>query len=113
MTHSDLEFVRNVKPEQLLRQDDIRLFLEQLPLWDVIEVDNEKRLVHQFTFANFKEALIFTQKIGNLAEYYNHHPTITLEWGKVTVIWWSHSIKGLHQNDFFMAYRTEEIYKNT
>ncbi|MBR9857042.1 MAG: 4a-hydroxytetrahydrobiopterin dehydratase, partial [Gammaproteobacteria bacterium] len=36
-----------------------------------------------------------------------HHPTITLEWGKVTVTWWTHAIHGLHRNDFIMAARTD------
>jgi len=109
---SELGFIRNARPEQLLDDKGIESFLKQLPLWSVIEVDQEKRLIRQFTFADFKEALGFTQKIGMLAEYYNHHPSITLEWGKTTVTWWTHSIGGLHQNDFLMAYKTQELYEN-
>ncbi|MEJ2333871.1 MAG: 4a-hydroxytetrahydrobiopterin dehydratase, partial [Desulfobulbaceae bacterium] len=50
-------------------------------------------------------------RVAALAEEENHHPAIVTEWGKVTVSWWSHIIKGLHLNDFIMAARTEELFK--
>lgn len=53
--------------------------------------------------------MAFTQKIAVLAEDENHHPAILTEWGKVTVLWWSHKINGLHVNDFIMAAKTDLI----
>ncbi len=47
--------------------------------------------------------------MGDLAEIENHHPAILTEWGKVEVTWWTHSIDGLHDNDFILAARTDAL----
>ena len=83
----------------------------QVPDWRVIEVDSVKRLGRIFTFKDFVSALAFTNMVGDLAEEEGHHPAILTEWGKVTVTWWTHKIKGLHRNDFIMAAKTDELYK--
>src|SRR6266511_638973 len=54
-------------------------------------------------FRRFREALEFTNKVGELAEEEGHHPALLTEWGRTTVTWWTHKIKGLHRNDFIMA----------
>lgn len=84
---------------------------QQLPDWRVIERDNIKRLERQYRLKNFVEALSFTNQVGALAEEQGHHPDILTEWGKVTVTWWSHKIKGLHRNDFVMAAKTDQLYR--
>ena len=63
----------------------------------------------EFSFGNFVEALAFTNRVGEIAETEDHHPAILTEWGKVTVTWWSHKIRGLHKNDLIMAARTDEV----
>jgi 4a-hydroxytetrahydrobiopterin dehydratase len=68
------------------------------------------RLEKVYQFNNFEQALRFTNEVGAIAEAENHHPSILTEWGKVTVSWWTHKITGLHNNDFIMAARTEELY---
>jgi 4a-hydroxytetrahydrobiopterin dehydratase len=83
----------------------------QVPEWKVVELDGIKRLERVFKFRNFKDALAFTVNVGELAEAEDHHPALTTEWGKVTVTWWTHAIKGLHQNDFVMAAKTDRIYE--
>lgn len=83
----------------------------QIPEWAVIEIDGIKRLERKFKFINFKEALEFTNRVGELAEAEDHHPALLTEWGSVTVTWWTHSVGGLHRNDFIMAARTDEIYR--
>ncbi len=88
---------------------EIEALSPQIPDWEMIEVDGIKRLTRQFTFSNFREALAFTNKVGELAEEANHHPAILTEWGKVTVTWWTHKIRGLHKNDFIMAARTDRL----
>jgi len=80
-----------------------------VPDWQVIEVDGMKRLQRVFKFKNFAEALAFTNKVGALAEAEDHHPALLTEWGKVTVTWWTHKIRGLHRNDFIMAAKTDDI----
>jgi 4a-hydroxytetrahydrobiopterin dehydratase len=94
-----------------LTDDQIQELHPQVPEWGVVELDGIKRLERVFKFRNFKDALAFTVKVGDLAEAEDHHPTLKTEWGKVTVTWWTHVIKGLHQNDFVMAAKTDQLYE--
>jgi len=83
-----------------------RRLMESIPGWELVTVENEIRLRRTFAFPDFREALAFSNQIGELAEEEQHHPELIIGWGKVTVSWWTHSIKGLHMNDFIMAART-------
>ena len=78
--------------------------------WQIIEVDGIKRLQRVYKLKNYAQALELTNKIAGIAEEEDHHPLIILEWGRVTVQWWTHIVKGLHKNDFIMAAKTDEIY---
>jgi 4a-hydroxytetrahydrobiopterin dehydratase len=80
-----------------------------VPGWQVKEVDGVKRLERVFKFKNFAEALAFTNRIGAIAEEEDHHPLLVTEWGRVTVLWWTHVIRGLHNNDFIMAAKTDGL----
>lgn len=84
--------------------------LPRVPCWNLVERDGIERLERAFEFRNFAEALAFTVKIGELAEEEGHHPALLTEWGRVTVSWWTHKIKGLHRNDFIMAAKTSQAY---
>ncbi|MDV7211956.1 4a-hydroxytetrahydrobiopterin dehydratase [Azotobacter beijerinckii] len=85
----------------------------QIPDWNVENRDGILQLEKVFPFRNFAQALAFTNAVGALAEAEGHHPALLTEWGKVTVTWWSHKIRGLHRNDFVMAARTDEVAKGT
>ena len=74
--------------------------------WEVID---EHHLAKEFTFKNFRQALDFTVKVGELAEQENHHPDIYLSWGKVKITLWTHKIDGLTESDFIMAAKIEEL----
>jgi 4a-hydroxytetrahydrobiopterin dehydratase len=93
-------------------QDEIDDCMLQLPGWEIIQVKGINRIRRTFVFANFKEALSFTDRIGAIAEQEGHYPAILTEWGKVTVTWWTHKVKGLHANDFIMAAKTDQEYLN-
>ena len=97
--------------EPTLTDDEIAQLQPQLPDWQVTEVDGIQRLERIFKFKNFAQALEFTNKIGAVAEEENHHPLIITEWGKVTLQFWTHSIGGLHKNDFIMAAKSDELYQ--
>lgn len=84
--------------------------LPQIPQWQVVERDGIRQLERQYSFKNFVSALEFTNRVGELAEEQGHHPDLITSWGKVTVIWWSHKIKGLHKNDFMMAAKVDRLY---
>ena|SRR5579862_3634669 len=91
-------------------EEEAAEYLKQAPEWVILQNSaGVKRLERVFTFPNFVKALEFTNKIGKLAEDEGHHPAILTEWGKVTVGWWTHKIRGLHRNDFIMAAKTDKI----
>jgi 4a-hydroxytetrahydrobiopterin dehydratase len=92
--------------------EEIPSLMSQIPLWDIIEENNIRKLTCLFKFSDYEQSLVFTNKVATLADEEDHHPQITLEWGKVKVIWWSHKIQGLHQNDFICAAKTDRLYKN-
>jgi len=85
-------------------------YRKQVPEWELVEKNDIPRLQRSYKFDDFAQALAFTQKVGEEAEDQGHHPVLKTEWGKVTVIWWTHKIKGLHENDFIMAARSDKIY---
>jgi 4a-hydroxytetrahydrobiopterin dehydratase len=92
-----------------LTDAEIDQYYKQLQSWSVVERDGIKRLEKSFKFSDFAGALAFTNKVGELAEREGHHPDIMTVWGKVTVSWWTHAIKGLHKNDFIMAAKTDAL----
>jgi 4a-hydroxytetrahydrobiopterin dehydratase len=89
---------------------ELEEFRSQVPDWSIIERDDVKRLERVFQFKDFLTALDFTNKVGVIAEQEAHHPALLTEWGRVGVAWWTHSVDGLHRNDFIMAAKTDEIY---
>ena len=89
--------------------EEISQLHAEIPDWQLVEREGIKRLERVFRFKNFAEALQFTDKVGELAEAEGHHPALLTEWGRVTVTWWTHKIKGLHQNDFILAAKTDGL----
>jgi len=92
-----------------LRPDEITDLLRQVPDWKVVEREGIKRLERVFELPDFAGALAFTNRVGARAEAEGHHPALLTEWGRVTVTWWTHSIRGLHDNDFVMAAKTDGV----
>ena len=81
----------------------------QIPDWDNVDGDRVPHLERTYKFPDFKTALEFTNRVGEIAEEEGHHPALLTEWGKVKVSWWTHAISGLHRNDFIMAAKTDQI----
>tara|TARA_Y100000814_G_scaffold30454_1_gene19601 strand:- start:7 stop:336 length:330 start_codon:yes stop_codon:yes gene_type:complete len=73
--------------------------------WKII---NEHHLEKEYSFKNFKEALDFTVRVGELAENQDHHPDIFLAWGKVKLTIWTHKIDGLTESDFIFAAKADK-----
>jgi len=94
----------------LLRGEALTTALLQVPEWQCVTLNNQEQINREFIFKNFAQALVFTQKVANLAEHENHHPAILTEWGKVTVSWWTHEIGGLHENDLICAAKTDQLF---
>ncbi len=70
---------------------------------------NEHHLEKEYIFSNFRQALAFTNQVGELAEAEGHHPDIYLAWGKVKLMVWTHKIDGLTESDFIFAAKVDEL----
>jgi len=89
---------------------ELAALTKEVPEWTITEREGIPRLERAFTFPSFADALAFTNRVGAIAEAQGHHPALLLEWGRVTVSWWTHAINGLHRNDFIMAAKTDALY---
>lgn len=87
-------------------------YLEIVKDWDVSE--DEKMVERNFKFKDFKQALLFINKVGEIAESEGHHPDINLHgWNKVKISLSTHAIKGLSINDFVIASKIDLIPAST
>ncbi len=77
------------------------------PAWEVVR---DHHLHREYKFKNFREALDFVNRVGEMAEEQGHHPDIALAWGKVGVEIWTHKIDGLHEADFVFAAKCDTLY---
>ena len=94
-----------------LSPEETEAMLALIASWRIVDKGSTPKLTRFYKFPNFKRALAFTQKVGEVAEQAGHHPMLITEWGKVSVFWWTHVISGLHQNDFIMAAKTDLAYE--
>jgi 4a-hydroxytetrahydrobiopterin dehydratase len=76
--------------------------------WEVVK---ERQLEKTFSFKDFRQALDFTNRVGELAESVGHHPDIRLSWGKVKLVVWTHKIGGLSEADFVFAAKSDRLYE--
>jgi 4a-hydroxytetrahydrobiopterin dehydratase len=91
-----------------LHGETLKKHVDTLPEgWEVLD---ERIIEKTFRFPDFVQALDFVNTLGAIAEQQNHHPEITLGYGKVTVDLWTHKINGLHANDFIMAAKIENLF---
>ena len=89
-----------------LKGEELAKLSQQLPGWKVVD---EHHLARTYDFSDFKRALDFVVKIGEIAEREGHHPDILLRWGKVTVTIWTHKIDGLTESDFILAAKIDRL----
>lgn len=94
-----------------LSEAKIAEFMNLLPEWKIIERESKPRLEKSFQFPDFQEALDFANLVGELAEKEDHHPAILISWGRAAVSWWTFVVNGLHENDFILAARTDQLYQ--
>ncbi len=90
--------------------NEVETWNAAVPHWSVVEADGVPRLERVFRFPNFAQALMFTNAVALMAEQQDHHPALLTEWGRVTVQWWTHKVRGLHFNDFVAAAKCDRIY---
>jgi 4a-hydroxytetrahydrobiopterin dehydratase len=90
-----------------LKGKELANLQKQVPQWQVV---NEHHLTRNFTFPDFRKALDFVNRVGELAEEQGHHPNILLTWGRAEVTTWTHKIDGLTESDFIMAAKIDKLY---
>ncbi len=89
-------------------QGEVLAALErELPEWQVVD---EHHLRRSFKFRDFRTALAFVNRVGELAEQQGHHPDLFLVWGRVDVTTWTHKINGLTESDFILAAKIDRLY---
>jgi len=71
--------------------------------------DAATKIERSFKFVDFAGALAFVQKVAELAEAEGHHPDIAFGWGYCRVVFQTHKIRGLHENDFIMAAKVNRL----
>ena len=79
----------------------------QLPGW---KVAGAHHITKTFSFPDFQTALDFVNRAGAIAEQEGHHPDITLSWGKVEVLTYTHKINGLTESDFILAAKIDQAF---
>ncbi len=90
-----------------LKEPEICELAERLGCcWKVVD---KHHLEKEFTFEDFKGALEFTNRVGEIAEEQGHHPDIYLAWGKVKLRVWTHKVEGLTESDFILAAKVENL----
>ena len=94
-----------------LSRADAERLLAETPGWSLNEAATQ--IERSFRFKDFAEALAFVNRVGQLAEAEDHHPDITFGWGYCRVLFQTHKIKGLHENDFIMAAKVNRLAADT
>ena len=89
-----------------LTEEQIRPLQQQVQQWKVV---NNHHIEREFGFPDFKTALAFVNRVGELAEQQGHHPDIALAWGKVGISIWTHKINGLTESDFILAAKIDRL----
>jgi 4a-hydroxytetrahydrobiopterin dehydratase len=92
-----------------LSEKEARSLLTDLPGWVLETKDDHLLITKIFTCSNFLEAMSFANTLTEIVEAENHHPDLSLSWGKCTVTLWTHSINGLSENDFIVAAKIDAL----
>lgn len=77
--------------------------------WGLEKENGHQQIAKDFTFKNFTEAMSFVNKVADVAEVEGHHPNIDIKYNKVRLTNYTHAIKGLHDNDFILAAKIDEL----
>lgn len=108
---------RNAAPtgegEKPLSDNELRSLLKEVPDWK-LEYSNARDLcllTRSYSFSSYEMVLSFHQKVGMLAEEQQHHPAMVSQYGSVEVRWWTHTVGGVHMNDFVLAAKCDQLYQ--
>jgi 4a-hydroxytetrahydrobiopterin dehydratase len=94
------------KGGEALKGDELQEYAEALDHWAVVD---GRRIVRKFAFDNFRQALAFVNRVGELAEDQGHHPNICFTWGEAEITFYTHKVDGLSEADFVMAAKVDDL----
>ena len=89
--------------------EKISQLLPSIPGWELVIDGGYEKIQREYKFKNFVKAMEFTNKVAEIAEDQGHHPDIFISWNIVELTLWTHAIKGLHENDFILAAKIDEM----
>ena len=89
-----------------LAGEELAKLSREVPQWKIVDGHH---IVRSFAFPDFRQALAFVNKVGEIAEEQGHHPDIFLTWGKADVTTWTHKINGLTESDFILAAKIDRL----
>ena len=89
-----------------LKGSELEAFHKSVPGWSIV---NEHHITRAFSFPDFRKALDFVNRVGELAEEQGHHPDILLTWGKAEITVYTHSVSGLTESDFILAAKIDKL----
>ena len=72
-------------------------------------VHDGKKIVKTFSFPDFKQTMVFVNKVADLAEAEGHHPDMIVSYGKTAIELSTHAVKGLSENDFILAAKIDAL----
>lgn len=91
-----------------MKKEEVNGMLEEVPGWYLVE-KNVLKIEKLFEFKDFKENMIFVNKVADLAEDEGHHPNFEINWNNTKLTSWTHAINGLSENDFILAAKVNEL----
>ena len=109
----DKSAIATKEGEQPLSDDEVRSLLKKVPDWK-IEHSGERSLFvlsRTFEFESYQRVLRFHEQVGQLAETEQHHPEMTTQYGSVRICWWTHTVGGVHMNDFILAAKCDALFE--
>lgn len=91
---------------EALKGQELQDYADALDEWDLVE---DHHITRTFEFDNFKKALAFVNRVGELAEDQGHHPNICFTWGQAEITFYTHKVDGLSEADFVMAAKVDDL----
>ena len=109
---ADRKCVHRESENDRLSSQAIDDLLAQIPEWSLASSEGVDCLERTFAYKDFDSALQAAHRVGTLADEQDHHPWLGVEWGKLTVRWSTHTVKGISENDFIMAAKVDRILED-
>jgi 4a-hydroxytetrahydrobiopterin dehydratase len=96
-----------------LSEEEVIAWLAQHSTWSrTKDARGNDAILKEFRLRDFADALALVTRIGLHAERMDHHPDLTLSWGKVMCLWSTHDVAGLSDLDLKLAHLCDEAYGN-